>query len=409
MVSKWLRHIIGAILLITLNACDDSPVRDWSPTLNNDGYEPLSMGHLCGSLEWAGSVDSEVGGVNMDYKFMEPGIHPTSIDTIQKNLLWVSLNKYNSRYDQRILKRCEQGFSTIIATDDFGALARSTPRPYNSKVFSREVMTHRGCKVSKIEYLTTGVAYNYPSQMCASRINFDQNKWYANFESHEIIATIDNEPIAIKYKHPNGSCVLLISTPLLFTNYGVFYEDNIELIIHLLNETGENGWMTLIETKESANELHKTQRMESTTDNAPMELGVKDELRDYALIGLFIAFLLFCAKRRERIIPVIEEPKNRTVSFAKQISKNYLWRKEHQAILKRKYIIFLDTLKERTNLDFNNMDDFQTNVSTLKEITGIEGLEPFFKKMNKIQVMDVDKENLIKYINKMNLIISKLK
>ena len=51
----------------------------------------------------------------------------------------------------------------------------------------------------------------------------------------QVLATIDGEPIAIQYvDRVTGRSVLICSTPLLFTNYGLTYGNNAELIFNIL-------------------------------------------------------------------------------------------------------------------------------------------------------------------------------
>jgi cation transport regulator ChaC len=64
------------------------------------------------------------------------------------------------------------------------------------------------------------------------------------------------------------------------------------------------------------------------------------------LIGLLL-FILFEAKRRQRIIPVIKPLANTTLEFVRTISNMYWQARDHKAIAEKKIVFFIDQVRQR--------------------------------------------------------------
>ena len=102
-----------------------------------------------------------------------------------------------------------------------------------------------------------------------------------------------------------------------------------------------------------------------------------------AWITLMI-FIVFNAKRRQRIIPIKEKLKNTTVDFTKTIGNLYYQERNHQNIAEKKIIFFLEKIRNEYYIDTYNLDD--TFVNRLNQKTGknkkdIEAVVFFIKKL----------------------------
>ena len=77
----------------------------------------------------------------------------------------------------------------------------------------------------------------------------------------------------------------------------------------------------------------------------------------------FLLYLLFKGKRQQRIIPVIEKPKNTTVEFAKSISSLYYQERDATDMVQKKITYFLDQVRQRYYLDTQQInEDFATKL-----------------------------------------------
>ncbi|MFD2908013.1 DUF4350 domain-containing protein [Flavobacterium ardleyense] len=82
----------------------------------------------------------------------------------------------------------------------------------------------------------------------------------------------------------------------------------------------------------------------------------------------FIIFMFFNAKRRQRVIPIIEPLKNTTVDFTKTIGNLYYQEKNHQNIAEKKVVFFLEKIRNEYYIDTFNLDE--TFCNRLQQKTG---------------------------------------
>ena len=81
------------------------------------------------------------------------------------------------------------------------------------------------------------------------------------------------------------------------------------------------------------------------------------------LLG-FVLYLLFKGKRQQRIIPVIEKPKNTTIEFAQSISSLYYQERNATDMVRKKITYFLDQVRQRYYLDTQQInEDFATKLA----------------------------------------------
>lgn len=74
------------------------------------------------------------------------------------------------------------------------------------------------------------------------------------------------------------------------------------------------------------------------------------------LLG-FLLYLLFKGKRQQRVIPVIEKPKNTTIEFAQSISSLYYQERDATDMVRKKIAYFLDQVRQRYYLDTQQIDE----------------------------------------------------
>ena len=74
------------------------------------------------------------------------------------------------------------------------------------------------------------------------------------------------------------------------------------------------------------------------------------------LLG-FVLYLLFKGKRQQRIIPVIEKPKNTTIEFAQSISSLYYQERDATDMVRKKITYFLDQVRQRYYLDTQQINE----------------------------------------------------
>ena len=104
------------------------------------------------------------------------------------------------------------------------------------------------------------------------------------------------------------------------------------------------------------------------------------------LLG-FVLYLIFQGKRRQRVIPVIEKPRNTTIEFAQTIGNLYFQEGDPYMLAQKKILYFLDAIRRKYYLDTQHLDtDF---INRLIHKSGKEEaiVRPLITLINNIQRM----------------------
>ena len=218
-----------------------------------------------------------------------------------------------------------------------------------------------------------------------------------NCDSMKILAwDSDNNPLIIRAFIGKGE-LFIVSTPLMFTNYGLLDGSNASYAFRLLSYM-KGKPLIRVEAYGNHDEKPKTP-LRYILSEPPLRWAT------YFTIALLISFMIFAAKRRQRIIPVVNAPPNRSLEFMQLISNLYYQKHNNGEILKMKHTYFCAEVKAHTGIDLQetlpNDQDFQR----LTEKTGIE-IKQISDLLKNIQMTlyrsEVDDINLKKYIDGMN-------
>jgi len=196
----------------------------------------------------------------------------------------------------------------------------------NKKVSTKKYTFNTGLSdyFSKIDTLNTKVL-GYQ--------NSNKNKRQINF-------------IEVPYK--NGY-VYLHTQPVAFTNYNLLKKDHYQYVENVLSyfTKGNIFWYT-----KSFNDKR--------ISNSPMRYILSQPALKWAwylaLIGILI-FMIFNAKRKQRIVPIIKPLENLTVDFTKTIGNLYYQEGDHTNIIDKKIIYFLEKIRTDYLIDTSKLDD----------------------------------------------------
>lgn len=212
----------------------------------------------------------------------------------------------------------------------------------------------------------------------------------------------DGKPVALQIKHGKG-ILLLVNNPLIFTNYGILDHNNADYIFSLLSYIDD---LPIIRT-----ETHLTQFGEEAESplifllsNKPLRWAL------YFLLCVILLFMLFAAKRRQRIIPVVTPSVNRSKEFTELIGTLYFQKRNYTDLVRKKYIYFVDQIKRNTHIDIE-AEGLSIEICTrLAAKTGMDETElhDFLKQLNEIKHGErlSDEKEMKSYINRMNEIIN---
>ena len=125
------------------------------------------------------------------------------------------------------------------------------------------------------------------------------------------------------------------------------------------------------------------------------------------LIGITI-FMIFNAKRKQRIIPIIKPLPNTTVDFTKTIGNLYYQEGDHQNLIDKKIIYFLERIRNEYLIETSVLDENfikKLHSKTGKEIKDIEHLVHLINRQRKKYQLSIESD-LIEINNAIEKIIN---
>lgn len=162
---------------------------------------------------------------------------------------------------------------------------------------------------------------------------------------------------------------ILAGTPLLCTNYSVLSKDTRELVFRM---------MSLISDKEVVRtEVYCKGVFDEDTykEKTVLDLILNNEplLWAWRLMAItLLVFMIFNARRRQKVIPVIERPRNHSLEFVKLIGTLFYHNHNHADLVCKKFTLFKEDILKKTGHDLDDETvDLEDSVELLSNRTGI--------------------------------------
>ncbi|AOW19438.1 DUF4350 domain-containing protein [Urechidicola croceus] len=152
----------------------------------------------------------------------------------------------------------------------------------------------------------------------------------------------------IKVAYGSGN-ILLHLQPVAFTNYSLLKNENKKYAAAALSYLPEDD--LFYDSK-----IKKGQEL----GGSPLRFILSQPALKWSLylaLASLILFMIFNAKRRQRIVKVINPLENSTVEFTKTIGNLYYETKDHNNIINKKSTYFLENIRRVYMLDTQILDD----------------------------------------------------
>ena len=152
----------------------------------------------------------------------------------------------------------------------------------------------------------------------------------------------------IKVKYYDGE-FLLHTQPTAFTNFHLLKGNHFEYAQKVLSYIPKNNIYWFIKNQDG-----------QVISQSPMRYILNQPALKWAwyifLLGTLI-FMIFNAKRKQRIIPIKKPLPNTTVDFTKTIGNLYYQEGDHDNIINKKIVYFLEKIRNVYLIDTNKLDD----------------------------------------------------
>ena len=120
--------------------------------------------------------------------------------------------------------------------------------------------------------------------------------------------------------------------------------------------------------------------------------------------------MIFTARRRQRAIPIIREPENKSLEFTELIGTLYYQKKNHADLVRKKFTYFAEELRREVQVDIEETADDERSFRRIAQKTGMdeEEIRRFIRDVRPISYGDyvVTDTEMKQYIDKMNEIIN---
>ncbi len=349
--------VLLIVVLFALEANKPKPI-DWSPSFNQEHKKP-----------WGSYVlYQELANLFPDTKIV--AVEKSAYEELVNSYINIDENKsayvfINDKLDidkESILKLLDftnSGNTVFMASNAFPEYLKDTLKfeierkyfyNYKDTIKNELYFSNKNLKPSDKYLFNKGFAtYHF------NELNKEETTvlGYHNLEEKEFIDFV-------KINYGKGAFYINLQ-PFAFTNYNMLKDNHANYVASAFSylETDILYW-----------DNHNKSGIEYIDSELRFILS-KPALRwAWRLIWIgLILFIIFKAKRKQRIIPIIVKPKNTSVAFAKTIGNLYYDNGEPKDIITKKITFFLEYIRNTYLLDTQNLnEDFKKR---LHQKTGI--------------------------------------
>lgn len=360
-MNKTIKIYIGVfILLVTgiflLEINKPTPI-DWSPTFNEKHTKPYGLKVLHEELPllFNGRDLIDINLTPFEY-FDEEFNFSDSTYYIQGNYLYIhDGNLIDEVSAERILDFAAHGNNVFISSTMF-------PEVIEDSLNFKIKYTYTFNKKGKL-YLSNPLFVNDTITLDKNVENIYFNELdslhttvlgYQSFKKNTNLLSAGEQPDTeehinyVKIKYREGA-FFLHTQPYVFTNYHLLKDRDYTYAEKVFSYLPDNTILF-----DSVNKAGKD------LGSSPFRFILsKPALRWawYILLLLLVTFLIFNAKRKQRIIKIIKPLPNTTVDFTKTIANLYFETQDHSNLIDKKVTYFLEKIRSDYYLDTQNLDD----------------------------------------------------
>lgn len=207
---------------------------------------------------------------------------------------------------------------------------------------------------------------------------------------------LNGNPNLVRFKHGNGH-VIISTLPRAFTNYFIAYPHTHQYAFTALSylPVRDTYW----------DEYYKEGRVDIDVgqSGSPLRFILSNPELKYGLwvlIATAFLIMIFHAKRKQRIIPVIKPLENTTLKFVDVISRLYYSSRNHKNISDKKITYFLEFIRTNFQVTTQVFDDEFIDRITVRSGVDREHVHYLFNYIYYLQGLDIVREGQLLELNK---------
>ncbi len=351
-------------LLFAIEATKPKPI-DWSPSFNRNHKKPWGTFILYNELKNL-FKDSTIETITVSpYEKLKYQYYNTENDSVTPKKAYIFINDYLNIDEEsvdKLLDFVKNGNTVFIATSGMPDYLKDTLHfktkykyfyTINDSLKKEVALTNKKLQQERF-FFNKGFESTYIDSLDARTstilgYNYFKDNLYINYA---------------KIKFGKGK-FLINMQPNAFTNYHLL-KDNHHL--YASNALSYIDAKTILwDTKIKSGSDVSGSSLRFILSHPPLKWAWR-----LAWLGVII-FIIFRAKRRQRVVPIIEKLPNTSVAFAKTIGNMYYNEGQPRDIINKKIKFFLEDIRNRYLLDTQNLND--EFIKRLHHKTGIDKAE----------------------------------
>ena len=256
--------------------------------------------------------------------------------------------------------------------------------------------------------------YGYESVSSPYEYEDEYDPKRLNFEWTELMLTSDNyNECVVAVGNCDKGKLVLVSLPWLFSNYYVLEDGGAQLLMRILSQAGDKPIVRYdynmdTDTSYIAEKNKSESPLRVFLDNKSLRWSV------YLTLFTILLSLIFTARRKQRVIPLVEEPKNQTIEMIKHIGLMYYRSHDNAGLISEKYRQLTFELMKKKLIYLDDVDGLdKSTLNTLAQLAEVDN-EKFCLLLDRIKTIDnseklnIKNKETKKLINFMNKILNNL-
>jgi hypothetical protein len=287
-----------------------------------------------------------------------------------------------------LLEMIQAGSAAFVAAEYFSGIFADTFKLASEKDFQLEAQPLSLSLVNP--QLDTLKGHRYKKNLLTA--------YFSRFDSTKAVILGKNNHNNITFiQIPFGKGNLYLSTsPIAFTNYHLLNGGNDVYIAKALS------YLPVQPVLWNENKRYKSSVVEEESQSPLRFLLSQPSLRWalYISLGAVLLFMIFEAKRRQRIIPIVKPLENTTLEFTDTVGGLYFQHKDHKNIADKKILYFFEYIRTRFFIRSQELDEKSAETLALKSGVSLEKIKTLFKQIQFIRRQGVIAETDLLELNK---------
>jgi hypothetical protein len=278
------------------------------------------------------------------FEYFHNNAQITSDEKLQMKTTFLRISEFSDldkSSTQMLIDFAQKGNNVFLSMKDFPKaildslkLELNGEYQYTDSIFNWLANPNLGKQKYK---LVEGLGNNYFSKIDTTHTTV------LGFQSGDSLRT---NFVKVKYKKGN---FFLHTQPVAFTNFHLLNKNNSKYAEKVLSYLPKKDVIWYI----------KSQNDEKISSSPLRYIFSQPALKAawfLFLIGM-LSFMLFNAKRRQRIVPIVKPLQNSSIDFAKTIGNLYFQEGEHGNLIDKKIIYFLEQIRVQYLIETTLLDD----------------------------------------------------